>query len=149
VARARPRPAAPGRRANAARVDGDPRRRSQARRIRSTPRRRTRRGDRGARNCRTRRRAEPPHHRHVAAAVTRWPQAILHAAPGLADKLRDLKIDRGAAEIDPALDIELVGGAPSISECVLFHRPSGTLACADFVFNVTGRRIAARGSSSR
>ncbi|HLL21236.1 MAG TPA: hypothetical protein VK427_03845, partial [Kofleriaceae bacterium] len=30
-----------------------------------------------------------------------------------------------------------IEGAPRIGETVLFHRPSGTLVCADFLFNVT------------
>jgi len=78
------------------------------------------------------------HHMYAPAAAARWPTAVVHAAPGLREKRAELKIDRELpGEIDAALDVELVGGAPGISECVVFHRASGTLACADLVFNVT------------
>ncbi|HSK05104.1 MAG TPA: hypothetical protein VK932_27835, partial [Kofleriaceae bacterium] len=33
--------------------------------------------------------------------------------------------------------LELVGGVPELNEVVLFHRASGTLACADLLFHVT------------
>jgi hypothetical protein len=78
------------------------------------------------------------HHMHVTAAAERWPDALVHAAPGVAAKRKDLDIDHELpGEVDPALEAELIGGAPAISECVVFHRATGTLACADFVFNVT------------
>src|SRR5262249_46998696 len=68
----------------------------------------------------------------------RWPDAVVHAAPGLREKRPELDIDRELpGDVDPAFELELIGGAPGISECVMFHRPSGTLACADLVFNVT------------
>lgn len=79
------------------------------------------------------------HHLYVKRAAERWPQATVHGAPGLAAKRDDVKIDRelGAASIDSAVDVEVVGGAPRINEGLVFHRPSGTLLCADFLFNVT------------
>jgi len=78
------------------------------------------------------------HHMYAAAAAARWPDAVVHAAPGLRDKQPELDIDHELpGEIDPAFDVELIGGAPGISECVMFHRPTSTLACADLVFNVT------------
>jgi hypothetical protein len=78
------------------------------------------------------------HHMYAAAAAARWPDAMVHAAPGLREKQPELEIDRELPdEIDPAFELELIGGAPGISECVMFHRPSSTLACADLVFNVT------------
>lgn len=82
------------------------------------------------------------HHLYVGHAAERWPHATLHAAPGLAEKRTDLKFHRVlGGEPDPAwggaIDIEIVGGAPNYNEAVLFHRPSGTLSVADFVFNVT------------
>jgi hypothetical protein len=79
------------------------------------------------------------HHLYVAAAHERWPAAKLHAAPGLKDKRSDLKIehDLGVQPIDPSIDVEVVGGAPRINEAVVFHKPSGALLVADFMFNVT------------
>ena len=32
---------------------------------------------------------------------------------------------------------QVIRGAPRLNEAVLFHRPSGTMSCADFVFNIT------------
>lgn len=36
-----------------------------------------------------------------------------------------------------AVDVAVIAGAPMMNEAVLFHRPSGTLTCADFVFHIT------------
>jgi hypothetical protein len=82
------------------------------------------------------------HHVFAAAAVARWPRAIVHAAPGLAAKRPDLRVDRALGrDAEPAwrdeLDVEPIGGAPKLDEHVLFHRASGTLVCADLVFHVT------------
>lgn len=79
------------------------------------------------------------HHLHLRAAAERWPGAAVHGAPGLAAKRNNLKFDSelGRAALDPSVDVEVIGGAPRINEAVVFHRPSGTLVCADFLFNVT------------
>jgi hypothetical protein len=81
------------------------------------------------------------HHRFASAARDRFPRATLHGAPGLAAKRSDLKVDRELGAPDAAwgdaFDVALIDGAPKLNEAVLFHRPSGTLACADFIFNVT------------
>jgi len=81
------------------------------------------------------------HHLHAKAALERFPRATLHGAPGLAAKRTDLKIDRELGTPDPAwkdaFDVAIIDGAPRLNEALLFHRPSGTLACADFMFNVT------------
>ncbi len=81
------------------------------------------------------------HHLFAAAAKARWPRATLYAAPGVADKQPELAIDRvlagGDAPGGDAVALELIGGAPKLNEVVLFHRPSGTLACADLVFHIT------------
>ena len=82
------------------------------------------------------------HHLYVRDALVRWPRAVLHGVAGLAAKRTDLAVQRelGGA-LDPALRdaiaIEVIAGAPKLNEAVLFHRPSGTVACADFVFNIT------------
>jgi len=79
------------------------------------------------------------HHLYVKPATELWPTATIHGAPGLAAKRADLKFDRelGSAPIDSSIDVEVIGGAPRINETLVFHRPSGTLLCADFLFNVT------------
>lgn len=80
------------------------------------------------------------HHLHLRAAAERWPGAALHGAPGLAAKRPNLRFDSeltSGSTPDASVDIEVIGGAPKINETLLFHRPSGTLVCADFLFNVT------------
>lgn len=89
------------------------------------------------------------HHLFAAAAKARWPRATVHAAPGVAEKQPALAIDRdlggdlggalgaGGAPWGDAIGLELIGGAPKASEVVLFHRPSGTLVCADLLFHIT------------
>jgi hypothetical protein len=83
------------------------------------------------------------HHLWAGDAVRRWPNARLHAAPGLRAKRPDLRIDaelgeRGEPpEWGGALDTVRVAGVDRLSEVVLFHRPSRTLVCADLVFHIT------------
>jgi hypothetical protein len=83
------------------------------------------------------------HHLFAAAAAARWPRAAVHAAPGVADKQPALAAARvlggepgEAAPWGDAVEHELVGGVPKLNEVVLFHRPSGTLVCADLVFHI-------------
>jgi hypothetical protein len=81
------------------------------------------------------------HHLHVAAARERFDRARVHAAPGLASKRADLHIDHELGdEAQPwgeAIELCTIAGAPKLNEVVLLHRPSGTLVCADLVFNIT------------
>jgi hypothetical protein len=80
------------------------------------------------------------HHLHLRAATERWPNAKLHGAPGLAAKREGLAFHSELSStqtIDPAIEVEVVGGAPRINEALLLHRPSGTFVCADFLFNIT------------
>ncbi len=83
------------------------------------------------------------HHTFVTAAMARWPRAQLWRPQGLATKRRDLPTGRDLAELGPVvadtLDTLHVAGAPAMDEYVLFHRASGTLVCADFVFNIAAR----------
>lgn len=86
------------------------------------------------------------HHKYAAAALARYPDAKLHAPPGLARKRPDLRIDHvlgasarsGSAEPAwrDAIEPCYIAGAPKLDEVVLFHRASGTLACADLFFNL-------------
>ena len=70
------------------------------------------------------------HHRFLAAARERWPAATVHA--------RELRL------ADPAIEAVHIDGVPKIDETVLFHRPSGTLVVADFVFNMTAENFVSR-----
>ena len=63
------------------------------------------------------------HHLFVAAARQRWPAATFHE--------RAVEID------DAAIEAIHIDGVPKLDETVVFHRPSGTLVVADFVFNMT------------
>lgn len=80
------------------------------------------------------------HHMFAVAAAARWPRATVHAVPGVAEKQPALQVGRELAGGDrvwgDAIEVELIGGAPKINEAVLFHRPSGTLMCADLLFNI-------------
>ena len=79
------------------------------------------------------------HHLFAVAAARRWPGAAVYAAPGVAAKQPDLRIDHKLGEGAPwgdAIGVELVGGARKVNEVVLFHRASGTLVCADLVFHI-------------
>lgn len=70
------------------------------------------------------------HHLFVAAARERWPSATFH--------------ERSANLADDAIEAVHIDGVPKIDETVLFHRPSGTLVVADFVFNMTAENFVTR-----
>jgi len=81
------------------------------------------------------------HHLFVPQALERYPQALLTAAPGLAEKRAELPVaDVLADEAPPAwegvIDQQVIRGAPRLNEVVMFHRPSRTLIVSDLVFNV-------------
>ena len=69
------------------------------------------------------------HHLFVAAARERWPAATFH--------------ERSFAG-DPAIEALRIDGVPKLDEVVLFHRPSGTLVVADFVFHMTAENLMSR-----
>jgi hypothetical protein len=78
------------------------------------------------------------HHLFAGAATRRWPNATVYAAPGVRAKQPDLRIDRElpSGDFGADIEVELIGGTPKISEVVVFHRPSGTLVCADLFFHI-------------
>src|SRR6184192_1608733 len=79
------------------------------------------------------------HHLYAGKAHERWPKAKLYGAPGLSAKRSDMKFD-GELATGPLVDgieVVVVNGVPRINEAVLFHRPTGTLVCADWLFNIT------------
>jgi len=81
------------------------------------------------------------HHLYFAAAAAAFPEATRWAAPGLAEKRRDLEFDEVLDDTSPAAwagEIEQVRlrGVPRVEEIVFFHRASRTLISTDLVFNV-------------
>jgi hypothetical protein len=81
------------------------------------------------------------HHRFLAENIRAYPQARVFAAPGLREKLGDVRIDEVLGDKPPDLwvadlDQLLVKGAPSLNEVVFFHAASRTLLCLDLCFNV-------------
>ena len=84
---------------------------------------------------------------YLAECARAFPGARVFGAPGLREKLPELRIDEVLSEKPPALwqddlDQLLVRGCPSLNEVVFLHRSSRTLLCLDLCFNV-------RRSSSR
>lgn len=78
------------------------------------------------------------HHLFLAEWAERWPEARLHAPPGLARRKPELRFDAelGAAP-DPAWAIEIdqvvFRGSFAMEEIVFFHRPSRTAIFCDLV----------------
>jgi hypothetical protein len=80
------------------------------------------------------------HHLWIGEWATAFPSARLHAASGLAQKCRDLRIDRTHGEApEPAfagvVDELLIDGF-LLKESVLLYRPARTLVVADLVHNI-------------
>lgn len=69
------------------------------------------------------------HHLFADAARARWPGAAFHER---------------TCPADDALDAQQIAGVPKFDEIVVFHRPSKTLVCADFVFNMTAENLRTR-----
>jgi hypothetical protein len=79
------------------------------------------------------------HHLFAGAAKRRYAGAMLWGAPGLAQKRPRIPFDRVVEEAQPwgaEIDVVVMTCTPRFAECVCFHRPSGTLLCCDFFFNV-------------
>lgn len=80
------------------------------------------------------------HHLHMGPASERWPQARVHAPPGLRAKRADLRIDAdlrdGEHPWGDAFEQVEVAGAPDLDEFVFLHRRSKTLIVCDLVFNI-------------
>lgn len=81
------------------------------------------------------------HHLHFAAAAAAFPDATRWAAPGLAEKRRDMTFDAVLDDTAPAawageLDQIRLRGAPHVEEIVFHHRASRTLIATDLVFNI-------------
>ena len=78
------------------------------------------------------------HHLFLSAWRERWPEARLHAPPGLARRRSDLRFDAELGdEPSPAwaadLDQTIFRGSFAMEEVVFFHRPSRTAIVGDLV----------------
>jgi hypothetical protein len=81
------------------------------------------------------------HHLFMGQWMSAYPAARAFAAPGLAEKRRDLAFagvlgDAPDAAWADALDQLAWQGAPTVSEVVFLHRASRTLIVADLVHNL-------------
>jgi hypothetical protein len=82
-----------------------------------------------------------PHHLFLGEWASAYPGAELCAAPGLAEKRRDLRLhhvldDGWASPWGGELRHRLFAGAPLINEVVFFHPASRTLLLTDLAFHV-------------
>jgi len=79
------------------------------------------------------------HHLYAGEWQDAYPDALLHAAVGLAMRRKDLAIDRelrgdAPADWDSDLDTTFLDGT-LLNETVFFHRPSRSLIVADLIEN--------------
>jgi hypothetical protein len=79
------------------------------------------------------------HHLYAQAAKARYPGAELVATPAAIAKgvPADRPLTDAAEDWRGWLDTVFVDGMPRLNETALFHRSSGTLVLADFLFNHT------------
>ena len=80
------------------------------------------------------------HHLHIGAWAAAFPEARVHAPPGLQEKRPDLRVDRlqdgeGEPDFDGVID-ELPIAGFRLAERALCYRPARTLLVADLVHNV-------------
>ncbi|MBW2231355.1 MAG: DUF4336 domain-containing protein [Deltaproteobacteria bacterium] len=78
------------------------------------------------------------HHLFLKDWAQRWPEARLHAPPGLARRRPDLRFDAELGEeADPAwavdIDQTIFRGSIAMTEVAFFHRPSRTAILCDLV----------------
>lgn len=83
------------------------------------------------------------HHLFVGEWMQAYPDAVVCACPGLERKRRDLSWhrvlgDEPEAEWRGEIEQVFFGARSLENEVVFFHRPSRTLICADFIFNLAG-----------
>lgn len=81
------------------------------------------------------------HHLFFGGCAERYPKARTFAAPGLTEKIPNLRADEVLADTAPnvwADEFEqlVVQGAPKMSEVVLLHKSSRTLIVSDLFFNI-------------
>jgi hypothetical protein len=81
------------------------------------------------------------HHLYLGDYARAYPDALLCAAPGLAEKRKDLRFDRVlddavAPPWGDEIRMRLFRGAPLMNEVVFFHPATRTLLLTDLAFNV-------------
>jgi hypothetical protein len=81
------------------------------------------------------------HHLFLPRTLERYPQALLSAAPGLAEKRPELPVADVLSDEAPeawkgVFEQIVIRGAPQMNEVAFLHRPSRTLIVTDLVFNV-------------
>lgn len=83
------------------------------------------------------------HHLFVGPWQQAFPAAKTLAAPGVAEKRKDLRLDGVLDGSDPGwgpeLKTQLLGGMPSVNEVLFLHSTSRTLICTDALFFLPGR----------
>lgn len=90
------------------------------------------------------------HHLFVGDYGPAYPEAVIYGAPGLAEKRRDLRLDRVLGDEAPAawrdeIEQHVFRGSPATNEVVFFHRATQSLILTDLAFNVpAGRTTGAR-----
>ena len=87
------------------------------------------------------------HHLFVADYFDAYPAARVYAAPGLAEKRRDLRFhavlgDEAPPEWRAEIVQHLFQGAPRLNEVVFFHAATRTLILTDLAFNVARHKTA-------
>ena len=78
------------------------------------------------------------HHLFLGEWAERWPEARLHAPPGLARRRRDLVFHSELGDVSDAawkdeIDQTVIRGSFTIDEVWFFHRPSRTAIVGDMV----------------
>lgn len=78
------------------------------------------------------------HHLFLSEWIAAFPDATVHAAPGLAGKRPDLRLDTELGETPPAalaetLDLALIRGNAITTEAAILHRESATVLVCDLL----------------
>jgi hypothetical protein len=86
------------------------------------------------------------HFLYAAEFLSRFPDARLHLAPGLRERVPDLPpgtvLEEGTPpQWAPDLEFTVLGPVRGASEVIFFHRPSGTVVLTDLAFNVVSHRV--------
>lgn len=85
------------------------------------------------------------HHLYLRRAATRYPDARVHAAPGMKQKKATLPAHDELGDTSPAawgdaFQQFVAPGCPRTNEVLFFHRPSRSVITTDYVFNVRAPR---------
>lgn len=80
------------------------------------------------------------HHLFLPEWIHAYPDAITYAAPGLANKRKDIQFnmalsDKPEASWADEIDQTIFKGSPAMEEVIFFHKPSSTLILTDLIEN--------------